>query len=183
MKRLIIVFVASISIHYVSAQPTKITLKENGMKNALEWFVKTKTEELNSLPIEKKKDVSLNQIGVVTIEFYNTPDSIEYRDTPQSTTTELWVRHKVSTFKVFISPKFYVVKFPPTFYVDYDGVVVAIYTGVEEFIDFKNDEINSFDKKYVSKEKLIKLDVMVSEYIMKLDETVSGGFRIIKTTG
>jgi hypothetical protein len=113
MKLYFFLFLAVVKTSITFCQPTQISLVEGGFKNALSWYIEKYTDEVNSI-LSKEKPISLNQVGVVMIDFFNLEDSIENK--PADSLGIEKIRHPLNQFQIQLSPRFYVTKFPPSFY-------------------------------------------------------------------
>jgi len=169
--------IATLKISASFCQPTKLELVDGGLKNATSWYINKQSQIISKLPIRSQKPIALNSLGVVMIEFFNQRDSIDLGKEDSLGVKVL--RYPRSQFRISFSPRFYVVKFPPSFYFISNGVVVAIYTGIEQFMRFPRESISEFDRKFVSREPEAVLEIDFESHFVELSSSFENGFKVI----
>lgn len=178
MKRFIIVpFISFFS--FANSQTTQIPVKEGVFLNVVDWYIESTTDSINSRT--EKKINSLDQLGIVAIEFYNGKDSIEEKKSKFTGANEI-IRHPRCQFKIFMAPKFSVADIPPSNYFVHKGVFVVIYTGIEPFILFNKKNVHEFENTIRSRRENLIIQG-TKEYLIKIDESYPNGFLIIDLKG
>jgi hypothetical protein len=59
-------------------------------------------------------------------------------------------------------------------------VLVVIYTGMERYVNFTRKNVTEFDRKFVSREDLIPLEIDIKQHFIKLSATAANGFKVIE---
>jgi len=158
----------------VCAQPYLIELKDGQVQKAVDWYIEATTKRINLKA--NPKISSLNEMGVVVMDFHKDADSAAVYNDPDSLVNV--VQHfPQSHFRISIGFKEIVSHHPPSYYFIRKGVLGIIYNGFEEFIEFRPD--TDFSRKYdglvSSKPKVYTPESII--YIIKIDPRYKDGFQ------
>lgn len=173
MKELGIVIAIVFKFSIGHCQISPLTLKEGSFRNSIEWYIETTTSYVNNLTPEIKIK-SLNQLGVVALRFVNVSDSIRERKSKQLNGAVEFVHHPRFQFEILIEAKHYVIKYPPSHYFVLNGVVICVYDGIERFIQFKEKDLEIFERQ-VKQGKVVHIQAQ-KKYLITIDEALENGF-------
>lgn len=175
MKKYIILFYALIWSLSSTAQ-TKFDVKDGPFLNSIDWFIKSTVDYWTNLSTPQKI-TSFNQLGVVVVDFYNMPDSVELRknlkEDSYGNTTDI-IEHHRCQYIVTAQSRAVTIMLPPSYYFIRNGVPVVVYTGFERLVQFKKADME-FKKSPGSDKMEIHLDA-VTEYWIKMDPRYPNGY-------
>jgi hypothetical protein len=180
MKYIIFFILFFILSKQSDCQISKVKIKEGPFLNAVNWYLETTMNHINSLPIKTRVN-SFSELGFVEITFYNKPDSMVDKEIPGSILRDVTIYSR-SQFKIGLGSGLQKGFAPPNFYFIHKGIVVFIFTGLESFIDYTEKDIIHYPKELIWNRKFVLFQGS-KEYLIKLDKTNKDGFLPIDLEG